>query len=56
LKVKILEEMEPYERSTLSDAFVEENFKAGDYVIREGEDGNKFYLVEEGSLVATKVQ
>ena len=53
-QVKILETMEPYERSVLSDAFVEEYFKTGDYIIREGEEGNKFYLIEEGTLVATK--
>lgn len=45
-KVKILDSMETYERSVLSDAFVEEYFKAGDYVIRQGDEGNKFYLVE----------
>ena len=28
-QIKILESMEPYERSVLSDAFVEEKFKAG---------------------------
>ena len=54
-KVKILESMEPYERSVLSDAFVEETFKAGEIIIKVGEEGNKFYLVEEGELVATKV-
>jgi cAMP-dependent protein kinase regulator len=53
-KVKILETMEPYERSVISDAFAEEHFKAGDYIIREGEEGNKFYLIEEGVCVATK--
>ena len=47
--------MEPYERSVLSDAFVEENFKAGEYIIRTGDEGNKFYLVESGELFATKV-
>ena len=52
-KVKILESMEPYERSVLSDAFLEENFKAGDYIIKAGEEGNKFYLVEEGECIAT---
>lgn len=45
--------MEPYERSVLSDAFIEENFKAGEFIIKMGEEGNKFYLVEEGELVAT---
>ena len=52
-KVKILESMEPYERSVLSDAFVEERFKKGDAIIKQGEEGNKFYLVEDGELVAT---
>ena len=52
-KVKILETMEPYERSVLSDAFIEESFQAGQQIIKEGEEGNKFYLVEEGQCVAT---
>lgn len=52
-QVKILESMDSYERSVLSDAFVEEKFKTGDYVIRKGEEGNKFYLIEEGQCVAT---
>lgn len=46
--------MEPYERTKLADAFKEENYKAGDFIIREGEEGSVFYLVEEGELVATK--
>lgn len=53
-QVKILESMEPYERSVLSDAFVEEKFKAGEIVIKVGEEGNKFYLIEEGECIATK--
>lgn len=47
--------MDSYERSTLSDAFVEETFKAGTTIIKAGDEGNKFYLVEEGELIATKV-
>jgi cAMP-dependent protein kinase regulator len=46
--------MEPYERSVLSDAFIDEKFCAGDYIIKAGEEGNKFYLVEEGVCIATK--
>jgi len=46
--------MDSYERSTLSDAFVEETFKAGEQVIRAGDEGNKFFLIEDGHLVATK--
>jgi cAMP-dependent protein kinase regulator len=50
-----METMEPYERSVLSDAFKEEHFKAGDLIIKEGEEGHKFYLIEEGEAVASKV-
>lgn len=32
-QVKILESMDSYERSVLSDAFIEEKFKAGEFVI-----------------------
>ena len=46
--------MDSYERSILSDAFIEEKFKAGEFVIKQGEEGNKFYLIEEGVCVATK--
>ncbi len=46
--------MEPYERTKLADAFKEESYKPGDYIIREGEEGSVFYLVQEGEVIATK--
>lgn len=52
-KVKVLETMEPYERAVISDALNEEKCLAGDCIIRLGEEGNKFYIVEEGEVVAT---
>jgi cAMP-dependent protein kinase regulator len=42
--------MDPYERQTLSDAFQDEKFMAGDLIIKQGDEGNKFYFVEEGSV------
>lgn len=45
--------MDPYQRSQLSDGMREEKFNKGDYVIREGEKGDKFYIVENGELIAT---
>lgn len=54
LKIKLLEEMDPYERSKLADALQSITFNMNDYVIREGEWGNVFYMVEEGSAVALK--
>jgi cAMP-dependent protein kinase regulator len=52
--VKILHNMDDYERSKLADALKEEWYKPGDFVIREGEEGNSFYLVMSGDAAATK--
>ena len=46
--------MDPYERSKLADAFNERSVSAGDFIIREGEDGQELFLLQEGSAVATK--
>jgi cAMP-dependent protein kinase regulator len=48
LSVKILENMESYERAKLAEALKEERYSQGDYIIREGEAGNIFYMVLEG--------
>jgi cAMP-dependent protein kinase regulator len=52
--VKILASMDPYERSKLAEAFKEETHSAGATIIKEGDEGNCFYLVEEGSAAAVK--
>lgn len=54
-KVKLLQTMDAYERSKLSDAFKEVSFKPGEFIIREGEEGKEFFIVEEGEAKATKV-
>ena len=46
--------MEPYEKSKLADAFTERKYKAGEYIIKEGESGNEFFLLQEGHAIATK--
>ena len=52
--VDILKNMDPYERSQLGDAIKEQTFKNGEYVITEGQEGNTFFLVSEGTAIATK--
>ena len=52
--VQILESIDPYERSKLGDAVKEEKFKKGEFIIKEGDDGSKFYLISEGTAIATK--
>ena len=53
-KVSILKNMDSYERSKLSDALVEKWFEAGDYVIKEGDEGDIFYMIMSGEAEATK--
>lgn len=47
--------MQKYERTKLADAFREQWFEDGDVIIKEGDDGNEFYLIMEGDCIATKV-
>ena len=46
--------MDSYERSKLADAVKEVHYNEDDIVIKEGEEGNTFYMVMSGSAVATK--
>jgi len=54
-KVELLETMDPYERSKIADVAVPVKYKAGEYVIKQGESGDKFFFIEDGEAVATKV-
>ena len=53
-KVKILSSMESYERSKLADAIQEDWYDPDQYVIKEGDEGNSFYLIMSGEAMATK--
>ena len=53
-KVDLLSEMEPYERSKVSDAFKTATYEAEESIIKEGEWGEVFYIIEEGTAIATK--
>jgi len=52
--VTLISSLEPYERSQIADALKAENLATGDKVITQGEPGDKFYIVEEGTLYAMK--
>lgn len=54
-KVEILDTMDPYERMQLADGLQNHKFKANDFVVNQGDQGDKFFMVEEGNLVALKV-
>ena len=44
-KVGLLSTMDNYEKSKLCDAFKEHSFKNGDYIIKEGDEGNVFFII-----------
>lgn len=53
-KVEVLQTLDNYERSKISDCLEILNFQDGDKVIIEGQKGNTFYLIIEGDAVAMK--
>lgn len=52
--VKILNSMDPYERSQIADALISEVYLKGDSIIKEGDIGDKFYIISEGEAAAYK--
>jgi cAMP-dependent protein kinase regulator len=53
-KVPLLSNMDAYERSQLADALKIETFADGAVIFKEGDVGQKFYIIEDGAAVATK--
>jgi cAMP-dependent protein kinase regulator len=54
-KVPLLASMDNYERSQLADALKVEAFeKPGSVIVSQGEEGKKFYIIEDGEAIAMK--
>ena len=53
-EVPLLSGLEPYERSKIADALETQKFPAGSTIIREGDPGEAFYLLESGSAEVYK--
>lgn len=52
--VPLIAHIGAYERSQIADALRPESFKKGDVVVKQGDPGDKFYILEEGRLYAQK--
>ncbi|CDJ70429.1 AGAP006448-PC, related, partial [Eimeria necatrix] len=46
--VTLLQSMSTYDRLKLADALRTETYSDGEFIVRQGEEGNTFYLVEDG--------
>ena len=53
-EVPLLSTLTPYERSKIADALESQKFPAGHYIIREGDPGHSFFLLEAGEAVAIR--
>jgi len=52
--IKIFQTMDSYERSKLADTFLEKYYKKGDIIIKQGDKGDYFYILDEGEAYAIK--
>jgi cAMP-dependent protein kinase regulator len=50
-KVSIIASLDEYERLTIADALTPVEFSDGDIVVKQGEPGDDFYIIEEGTAV-----
>ncbi|KAK0638745.1 cyclic nucleotide-binding-like protein [Cercophora newfieldiana] len=53
-EVPLLSTLTPYERSKIADALESQKFPPGHIIIREGDPGHSFFLLESGEAVAIK--
>ncbi|KAL8275995.1 hypothetical protein Esti_000111 [Eimeria stiedai] len=53
-EVALLKDVDPYERSKIADALKTQDYEAGDEIIREGWEGDTFYLLLNGEAEAIK--
>lgn len=53
-QIKLLETMDDYERSQISEAFQDAKYEANDTIIKEGEDGREMFFLLSGEAFAKK--
>jgi len=53
-KVQILENLYEWEKMTIADALEEITFNDGDIIVKEGEDGEDFFIIVDGTAVVTQ--
>ena len=54
-KVEILKSIDPYELGQICDALKAQNFSKGEFIIKQGDRGDVFYILDEGKAHAEKI-
>ncbi|SOV16879.1 cAMP-dependent protein kinase regulatory subunit [Plasmodium sp. gorilla clade G2] len=52
--VNILKDMDPYERCKVADCLKSKSYNDGEIIIKEGEEGDTFFILIDGNAVASK--
>lgn len=47
-------EIDRYERMTLADALEAANFKDGEVIVKQGDEGSEFFIIMSGDVVVTQ--
>ena len=55
MQVEILADVDKYERLQIADALSSASFTDGTDIVKQGEEGNEFFIILEGSAVVTQV-
>lgn len=53
-ELPLLTSLEPYERHKIADALETVSFEDGDVIIKQGDAGDAFYIIESGEAVVTQ--
>ena len=54
-KVPLFKDMSIHQKNVICDALKPIDFNAGDIIVREGEDGDDFFIIEEGTVECLKI-
>ena len=54
-QVKVLNNLTEKERREVAAALTRTSFNSGQVIVRQGDRGNDFYIVEEGELLCKKI-
>lgn len=53
--IKLFNNLDKFQKLKLVDGLQQVDFNAGEYVIKEGDQGKEFYIIEEGELECLKL-